>query len=135
MRLIPKTVCATLSLALIGCSTSSSPSKPAPAPGTSSTTPATPAKAALKPGDDAAKAERAKLSPEDKALADAQEWCVVSEEPLGSMGVPIKVMVKDTPVFLCCKSCEDDAKKDPDKMLAKLKDLKAQKKWHMPPGG
>ena len=63
----------------------------------------------------------AKLSPEDRALAEKQQTCPVSGEKLGSMDVPVKVNVKDRDVFLCCSSCEDSLKKDPDKYLAKLK--------------
>ncbi len=73
-------------------------------------------------------AERAKLSPEDRALVDAQEWCVVStEERLGSMGPPIQLDIKGQPVFVCCKGCKRKAEADPDKTLAKLAELKNKK--------
>ncbi len=73
--------------------------------------------------------ERAKLSPDERALVDAQEWCVVmTDERLGSMGPPIKVMLKDQPVFVCCKGCKKKAEADPGKSLAKLDELKAKKK-------
>lgn len=62
----------------------------------------------------------AKLSPEDQALAEKQKVCPVSGEPLGSMGTPVKITVKDREVFLCCSGCEDAIKKEPDKYLAKL---------------
>jgi len=62
----------------------------------------------------------AALAPEDRALAEAQETCPVSGEPLGSMGTPIKVMVKDRAVFLCCESCRKDLLANPDKYLAML---------------
>ena len=52
---------------------------------------------------EAVRAERAKLDPEDRALVDAQEWCVVEPtERLGSMGPPIKVDIRGQAVFLCC---------------------------------
>ncbi len=70
----------------------------------------------------------AKLSPEDRALAEQQKNCVITDEPLGEMGVPVKIMVKDQPVFLCCKSCEKKALADPDKTLAKVAELKAKPK-------
>jgi YHS domain-containing protein len=44
----------------------------------------------------------------------------VTEEPLGSMGTPVKATVKGRTVFLCCEGCEGDLKKDPDKYLARL---------------
>ena len=72
-------------------------------------------------------AERAKLSPEDRALVEAQEWCVESNERLGEMGPPIKLMVKGQPVFVCCDGCKKDALKDPDKTLAKVEELKKKK--------
>jgi hypothetical protein len=65
-----------------------------------------------------------KLSPEDRALAESQRRCPVTDEPLGSMGVPIKVMVNDQPVFVCCSSCIKSATKDPDKTLQKVNQLK-----------
>ncbi|HYV38220.1 MAG TPA: hypothetical protein VE988_21225 [Gemmataceae bacterium] len=73
-------------------------------------------------------AERAKLSEEDRKLVDAQEWCVVStDNRLGIMKEPIKILVKDQPVFLCCKHCEKLALKDPDATLVKLEELKVKK--------
>jgi uncharacterized protein (TIGR03000 family) len=74
-----------------------------------------------------AQANLAKLSPDDRMLAEAQKFCVVENKTLlGAMGVPIKVMVKDQPVFLCCRACEKEAQADPDKTLAKVKELKAK---------
>jgi hypothetical protein len=68
-----------------------------------------------------------KLDPEDRKLAEAQEWCAVEDEsPLGGMGKPLKVMVKGQPVFLCCKGCEKTAQADPEKTLAKVEELKAK---------
>jgi hypothetical protein len=79
-------------------------------------------------GDEVA-AERAKLSKEDRTLVDAQEWCVVnSGGRLGSMGAPVKLMIKGQPVFLCCAGCKRKAESDPDKTLAKLEDLKRKAK-------
>ncbi len=77
---------------------------------------------------DGVSAERAKLSPEDRVLVDAQEWCVVStDERLGSMGPPLKLDVKGQAVFVCCKGCKRKAEADPDKTLAKLAELKSKK--------
>jgi hypothetical protein len=74
------------------------------------------------------KANLAKLSPEDRKLAEAQKVCVVSGEPLGEMDVPVKITVKDQTVFLCCNNCKKKALADPDKTLAKLDQLKSQNK-------
>ncbi|GEM_PF-845498 len=68
--------------------------------------------------------ERAKLSREDRALVEAQEWCVVTEERLGSMGPPVKLSIDGQAVFLCCKGCQRKAEGDPDKTLTKLDELK-----------
>ncbi len=84
---------------------------------------------AVTPAEQAAeaKANLAKLPPEDRKLAEAQKFCVVeSETLLGAVGVPVKVMVKGQPVFLCCKACLKQATADSDKTLAKVKELKAK---------
>ncbi|MCL6507397.1 MAG: hypothetical protein K6T59_10240 [Bryobacteraceae bacterium] len=75
------------------------------------------------------KAARAELSPEDQRLVEAQEFCpVMPDNRLGVMGPPLKVMVKDQPVFLCCKGCRRKALADPDRTLAKVEELKAKVK-------
>ena len=66
-------------------------------------------------------ANLAKLPAADRAAAEKQHHCPVSGELLGSMGVPIKVTVKDREVWLCCDGCKDKLMADPDKYLAKLK--------------
>ncbi len=53
----------------------------------------------------------------DAALIARQKDCPVMDEPLGSMGDPIKVMIGDKPVFLCCKGCIKKIKADPAKYL------------------
>jgi hypothetical protein len=73
------------------------------------------------------KANLAKLDPEDRKLAEGQKYCAVeNENRLGSMDVPIKLVVKGEPVFVCCKSCRKEAEADPDKTLAKVKELRAK---------
>jgi hypothetical protein len=62
----------------------------------------------------------ASLSPEDKAQAIKQKICPFSEEPLGSMGAPIKVAVAGHEVFICCQACEAPLKQDPATHLAKI---------------
>jgi hypothetical protein len=67
------------------------------------------------------------LSADDRALAEKQRFCAVeSEHRLGSMGAPVKVTVKDQPVFLCCKGCETRALKDPDQTIQKVEELKGE---------
>jgi hypothetical protein len=70
----------------------------------------------------------AKLSPEDRKLAEEQQFCAVeTKNPLGSMGVPYKVLIKDQPVFLCCDGCETRAKAHADRTLTKVQQLKMKK--------
>ncbi|MHC4972165.1 MAG: hypothetical protein ACYTG3_07520 [Planctomycetota bacterium] len=60
------------------------------------------------------------LSATDQALAKAQGTCPVSDEPLGSMGTPIKVTHGDKTAFLCCKGCEKKFHRNAEKYLAKV---------------
>lgn len=77
---------------------------------------------------DGVAAERAKLSAEDRAIVEAQEWCVVStDERLGAMGPPLKLDIKGQAVFVCCNGCKRKAEANPDKTLAKLTELRTKK--------
>ena len=112
-------------LLLVGCQASSAPG---PAKGAG----AQPAHGPSKPNE-AEQTEAdirenlARLSPEDRKLAEQQRYCVIeNDNRLGEMGVPVKVMVNDQPVFVCCKGCKKQAEKDPDKTLAKVKELRAK---------
>jgi Cu(I)/Ag(I) efflux system membrane fusion protein len=68
------------------------------------------------------RANLAKLSESDRALAEKQHLCPVSGDHLGTMGVPLKVLVKGETVLICCESCRAPLTEDPDKYLAKLKE-------------
>lgn len=72
------------------------------------------------------KASLDKLSPEDRTLAAAQKTCPITGEPLGSMGVPPKLTIKDHVVFVCCSSCTKKAEADPEKTLKAIADAKAK---------
>lgn len=77
------------------------------------------------------KASLDELDPADRNMAEEQTYCAVqTEKRLGSMGKPIKIMVEDQPVFLCCKGCEKTALKDPEKTLATVKQLKDHHESH-----
>ena len=54
----------------------------------------------------------------DAAAIAAQKTCPVMDEPLGGMGIPIKVMVGDKPIYLCCKGCIKKIQAEPAKYLA-----------------
>jgi hypothetical protein len=71
------------------------------------------------------KAALEQLDPADRKLAEEQKYCAVeTENRLGKMGKPIKLMIKDQPVFLCCEGCTKTAQKDPDTTLAAVAKLK-----------
>ncbi len=65
-----------------------------------------------------------KLAPEDRKRAVAQRMCPVQEKPLGLMGKPVEITLDGTAVFLCCASCEDEAKADPKGVLKKVEGFK-----------
>src|SRR5262245_11078447 len=55
----------------------------------------------------------AELTPEDRKLAEEQKYCAVADTSrLGSMGAPVKIMVKEQPVFLCCGGCKKSVLKE-----------------------
>jgi Cu(I)/Ag(I) efflux system membrane fusion protein len=64
----------------------------------------------------------------DQRLIESQRVCPVTRKPLGSMGPPVKVVIGNHPVFLCCEGCEDRAKENPAKTLDAVAKLKAQGK-------
>jgi Cu(I)/Ag(I) efflux system membrane fusion protein len=65
-------------------------------------------------------ANLATLSSEDLKIAIAQRVCPISDQPLGEMGVPVKVSVDDRALFLCCKGCEPKFRENPRVALRKL---------------
>ncbi|HVA49644.1 MAG TPA: efflux RND transporter periplasmic adaptor subunit [Pirellulales bacterium] len=105
--------------------------RPASGDAAKAPTPA-PSRPAKNDPDARIKGALAKLSPEDRKLAEEQRFCPVEEENrLGSMGKPVKLLIDGQPVFLCCAGCEEGAKADPKKALAKVKDLKERGKPRM----
>ena len=53
--------------------------------------------------------------------------CVVSGDPLGEHGKVVKVSYQGTDVYLCCKDCVKDFKKDPAKYAKMVKDAQSKK--------
>jgi YHS domain-containing protein len=106
----------TLGVWTMGCDNSSNTTSTAP--------PTTREASATDHEHDAAEiaAQLAQLSPEDRAAADKQKVCPVSDEPLGSMGVPVKATANGHELFLCCEACQDALNKEPEKYVAKLPD-------------
>lgn len=74
------------------------------------------------------RANLAKLPAADRRPAEEQRSCPVTGARLGDpvMGVPVKVMVKGQPVFFCCEGCRSEADDHPDRVLAKVRELKAK---------
>ncbi len=66
----------------------------------------------------------AKLPLEDRQAATAQRLCAVSEEPLGSMGVPIKLTIGGQTVWICCQHCEAEAKAHPQETSERAQRLR-----------
>ncbi len=61
----------------------------------------------------------------DQQAAMDQKVCAVNEEEgkpvhLGSMGAPIKMVVKGKTAFLCCEGCVKDMEQDPEKYMARI---------------
>ncbi len=78
-------------------------------------------------------ASLAKLSLEDRQLAEAQQFCAVrSRQRLGSMGAPLKLEIKGEPVFVCCAGCKSKALKNPDETLTRVAALKSANKTTHP---
>ena len=95
-----------------------------------------PAVGTAEPKDAKLLANLAKLTPEDRKLASEQRYCVVmTDQLLGSMGKPVKLVVKGKPVFLCCAGCEDEAKENPERTLELVEKLKAKSKGAAPTKG
>ena len=87
------------------------------------------AEAGAKDKEASIKANLAKLPEKDRKLAEAQKWCAVeTDDRLGGMGVPVKIQIQGQPVFLCCKSCIEQAQKNPDRTLARAKELQVKAK-------
>jgi YHS domain-containing protein len=53
--------------------------------------------------------------------------CPVTGDKLGEMGKPVKATYEGTDVWLCCKSCLKDFKKDPAKYVKMVKDAGKKK--------
>ena len=62
----------------------------------------------------------APASSDDEKLIARQKICPVTDEPLGSMGRPVKLIVDGRPVFICCKGCEGELRSDAKKYMAKV---------------
>ncbi len=72
-------------------------------------------------------ASLAKLSPEDRRAAEAQGFCpIMTDNRLGAMGPPVKILIGNQPVFLCCKGCRTRALANAEQTLTTVGELKAK---------
>ena len=60
----------------------------------------------------------AALAEPDRAAIARQRVCPVSGGVLGSMGTPVKLLVGDQPVYLCCQGCIGKVRENPEKFVA-----------------
>jgi len=56
----------------------------------------------------------------DRPFIDKQRICPVMEAGLNEHGQPIKLMVGERPLFVCCESCVEEVRKDPRKYVEKV---------------
>lgn len=80
----------------------------------------------------------AKLSAEDRKLAEAQKFCPIAVEfdddgkPvggfLGTIDAPVKVVVEGRTLFVTCPNCKEAVKEDPKTYLKVLAKIEAAKK-------
>lgn len=69
-----------------------------------------------------------RLSKEDRARAEKQRFCPVADDSrLGSMGVPVKIMIDGETIFLCCEGCEEGAQADTSATLKRVRELRSGK--------
>jgi len=115
----------TLAIALVGMFASSLTADERSAPwkdaGLQSHSPATNLRAVPASGDTSPVAAAKQT---DKELIEKQKTCPVTDQKLGSMGKPVKVVVKKRTVFLCCAGCKKKLFANPDKYLKKLDEKK-----------
>lgn len=57
----------------------------------------------------------------DRPAIAKQRTCLVTDEALGSMGTPIKVLIGGQPIYLCCKGCVSKVRKNPEFYLKKAR--------------
>jgi Cu(I)/Ag(I) efflux system membrane fusion protein len=69
---------------------------------------------------DKERANLAKLPDADRKRAETQGVCPITDLRLGSMGMPVKMTVQGTPLFLCCEGCRGQVEKDPQSALSKI---------------
>jgi membrane fusion protein, copper/silver efflux system len=65
------------------------------------------------------------LTPEERKLVEAQVWCPVLRDRLGSMAKPVRVKTPEgRPLFVCCEACRAEAEAAPADMFDRVEELK-----------
>jgi Cu(I)/Ag(I) efflux system membrane fusion protein len=67
-----------------------------------------------------------KLSLKEQELAQLQVLCPITDMALGSMGVPLSIIVANEKVMICCAGCEQMAKRDAAGTLEKVNRWKSE---------
>ncbi len=67
------------------------------------------------------------LTDADRAGIAQQKVCAVMGGKLGGMGTPVKVLIDNQPIYLCCKGCLGKVRKDPAKYLAMSNQLRSKR--------
>lgn len=60
------------------------------------------------------------LTESDRAGIAQQGVCPVTGGQLGSMGTPVKLLVADRPVYLCCQGCVSKVEVNPERYVAQV---------------
>ena len=63
----------------------------------------------------------AKITEGDRGAIARQGICPVTDEALGSMGAPIKVLIGDQAIYVCCEGCISKVRKNPEFYLKKAR--------------
>lgn len=63
---------------------------------------------------------RAQLTADDHSLVQQQRICPVMDQPLGSHGEPIKLLVDGQPLYVCCEGCIEQVVEHPYPTLDKV---------------
>jgi len=66
----------------------------------------------------------ARLPADQRRLVEQQSFCpILDQNRLGSMGIPIKLIIEGQSVYLCCDGCKKSAMANPKQTLAKVASL------------
>jgi YHS domain-containing protein len=73
-------------------------------------------------------AEKPADKPTEKPKPYTLKTCPVSDEKLGEMGKPFVFTYEGREIKLCCKDCQKEWKKSPEKFIKKIETAEAKAK-------